>query len=48
MLQLFHMDVAKIDLFAHDAYVASISEVCCNLLFKMFYLFQTYVANVLI
>ena len=33
-----NMDVAKVD---QD--VASVSEVCCKRLFKMFHLFQTYV-----
>jgi hypothetical protein len=42
MLQMFHMDIAKVD---QD--VASVSEACCKRLFKMFHLFQTYVARVL-
>ena len=42
MLQVFHMDVAKVD---HDvAYAASVLEACCKQLFKVFHLFQTYVA----
>ena len=41
---MFHMDVAKVD--RDVAYVASVSEACCKRLFKMFYLFQTYVAGV--
>jgi hypothetical protein len=45
MLQVFRMDVAKID--RDVAYVASVLEVCCKLLFKMFHLFHTYVATVL-
>ena len=43
MLQVFHMDIAKVD--RDVAYVASVSEACCKCLFKMFYLFQTYVAS---
>jgi hypothetical protein len=38
MLQVFYLDVTKV-----DPNVASISEVCCKHLFKMFHLFQTYV-----
>ena len=38
---MFHVDVAKVD---QD--VASVSEVCCKRLFKMFHLFQTYAASV--
>jgi hypothetical protein len=49
MLQLFHMDIAKEDqgyctYCKCSRHVASVSEV----LFKIFYLFQTYVASVLI
>ena len=44
MLQVFHMDVTKVD--RDVVYVASVSEACCKRLFKMFYLFQTYVAGV--
>jgi hypothetical protein len=50
MSQVFHMNVAKVDrdvakVDRDVAYVASVSEVCCKGLFKMFYLFQTYVAS---
>jgi hypothetical protein len=45
MLQLFYMDVAKVD--RGVAHVASVSEVCYKSLSKMFHLFQTYVAGVL-
>jgi hypothetical protein len=41
---VFHMDIAKLD--RDVAYVVSISEPCCKHLFKMFHLFQTYVASV--
>jgi len=45
MLQVFHMDVVKLDQdVAHVVYVASVSEVCCKSLFKMFLLFQSYIA----
>jgi hypothetical protein len=37
MLQVFHMDAAKVD--RDFAYVASVSEACCKRLFKMFHLF---------
>jgi hypothetical protein len=33
---------------AYVVYVASVSETCCKCLFKMFHLFQKYVASVLI
>ena len=47
MLQvLHHMDVAKVDW--DVAYVVSVSNECCKHLSKMFHLFQTYVASVLI
>jgi hypothetical protein len=46
MFQIFHMDVAKVD--RDVTHVASVSEACCKCLFKMFHLFQTYVASVLI
>jgi hypothetical protein len=46
MLQVFHMDVAKVD--RDLAYVASVSEACCKHLFKVFHLFQMYAADVLI
>lgn len=40
ILQLFLMDVAKVaGMFAHIAYVASVSEACCKRLFKIFHLF---------
>jgi hypothetical protein len=49
MLQLFYMDIEKVDGdVARVAYVASVSETCCKSLFKMFDLFQTYVASILI
>jgi hypothetical protein len=42
----FHMDVSKVDRnVAHVAYVTSVSDECCKRLFKMFYLFQLYVAR---
>jgi hypothetical protein len=46
VLQLFHIDVAKLDrhVFAH---IASVSEVCCKSLFKMYHLFEMYVENIL-
>jgi hypothetical protein len=34
---MFHMDVAEVD--PDDAHIASILEVCCKRLFKMFHLF---------
>jgi hypothetical protein len=40
----FYLDVVKV--YLNVAYVASISDVCCNRLLKMFHLFQTYVASV--
>jgi hypothetical protein len=43
---VFRMDVVKVD--RDVAYDASVSEACCKRLFKVFYLFQTYVASVLI
>jgi hypothetical protein len=43
MLQVFHMNVAKVD--RDVAYFASVSKVCCKRLFKIFHLFQTYVAS---
>jgi hypothetical protein len=48
MLQLILMDVAKVDRECSVAHIASVSEACCKRLFKIFYLFQTYVASVLI
>jgi hypothetical protein len=46
MLQMFHMDVAKVD--ADVAYVAMVVNVCCKHLFQMFHLFfPMYVASVL-
>jgi hypothetical protein len=41
---MFDADVAKVD--RDIAYVASVSQACCKHLFKMFHLFQTYVASV--
>jgi hypothetical protein len=43
MLQLFHLDVAKLDL---DVAFAIASHVYCKYMFEMFHLFQTYVASV--
>jgi hypothetical protein len=43
MLQVFHMDIAKVG--RDVAYVASVLEACYKRLFKMFHLFQTYVAS---
>jgi hypothetical protein len=37
MLQVFHLDVAKLD--RDVLYVASVSEACCKSLFKIFHLF---------
>jgi hypothetical protein len=37
MLQVFHMDVAKVDWVV--AYVKMVVHVCCKLLFLMFHLF---------
>jgi hypothetical protein len=46
MLQVFHVDIAKVD--QDVAYVAMAIHVYWKRLFQMFYLFlQTYVANVL-
>jgi energy-converting hydrogenase Eha subunit C len=45
MLQVFHMDVVKVD--RDVAYVASVLEACCKRLFEMFHLFQMYVASIL-
>jgi energy-converting hydrogenase Eha subunit C len=41
---VFHMVVAKV--YRDVAYVASVSEECCKHLFKMFHLFQTFVASI--
>jgi hypothetical protein len=47
MLQVFHIDVVKVDW--DVAYVAMIIHVCCKLLFLMFHLFfKMYVASVFI
>jgi len=46
VLQVFHTDIAKVH--RDVAYAASVSEACCKRLFKVFHLFQTYVASVLI
>jgi hypothetical protein len=43
---VLHTDVTKID--RDVAYVASVSDKCCERLFKIFHLFQTYFASVLI
>jgi hypothetical protein len=53
MLQVFYMDVAKYIRMLHilpvfQRHVASVSEACYKRLFKIFHLFQTYVASVLI
>jgi hypothetical protein len=46
MLQVLHLDVAEVDRdAAHFAYVASVLDECCTLLFKMFHMFQTYVCK---
>jgi len=45
-MQLFYMDVEKVD--RDVAYAVSVSEACCKRLLKVFLLFQTYVACVLI
>jgi hypothetical protein len=47
IFQLFHMDVAK-SRSGDVEYVASVSETCHKSLFKMFHLFQLYVAIILI
>ena len=41
---MFYMDIPKVD--KDIAYVACVSEACCKCFFKMFRLFQTYVASV--
>jgi hypothetical protein len=47
MLQVFHVDVAKVD--RDVAYVAMAIHVYCERLFQMFHLFfQMYVANMFI
>jgi hypothetical protein len=46
MLQVFHMNVAKVD--RDVAYVAMVVHICCKLMFPMFIFFQTYVASVFI
>ena len=45
MLQLNHMDIAKVDR-GNVAHVTSVSKTCCKHLFKMFHLFLDEVANV--
>jgi hypothetical protein len=45
MLQIFYIDVEDVDL--DVAHVAMVIHICCKNLFKMFHLFQTYVANIL-
>ena len=42
---MFHLDVAKVD--PDVACVAMAIQVCCKYLFKIFHMFQTYVASVL-
>jgi hypothetical protein len=44
MLQLFHLDVVKLDL---DVAFAIASHVYCKYMFQIFHLFQKYVASVL-
>ena len=47
MLQVFHMDIAKVD--RDVAYVAMVVHLCCKCLFPMFHMFfQMYVASVFI
>jgi hypothetical protein len=47
MLQVFHMDVEKVD--RDVAYVAIVVHVCCKLLFLMFHLFfHTHFASMFI
>jgi hypothetical protein len=47
MLQVFHIDVAKVD--QNVAYVTMAAHVCCKRLFQMFYLFvHMYVTSVFI
>jgi hypothetical protein len=46
MLQAFHIDVAEVD--RDVAYSASVSKTRCKRLFKIFHLFQTYVASILV
>jgi hypothetical protein len=46
---VLHTHVAKVDQdVAYNAYVASVSDKFCKHLFKIFHLFQTYIASVLI
>jgi hypothetical protein len=45
MLQVFHMDVVKVDL--NVAYVASVYWICFRCLLKMIHLLQIYAVNVL-
>jgi hypothetical protein len=44
MLQLFYIDIAKID--QDVAHVAMAIHICFNCMFQMFHLFQTYVVSV--
>jgi hypothetical protein len=44
ILQVFHLDIAKVDI--DVAYVAMVVHACFKRIFLVFYLFQTYVANV--
>jgi hypothetical protein len=43
MLQVFHLDVAKVDM--DVAYVSIATQVCCKCMLQMFQLFWTYVAR---
>ena len=45
VLQVFHLDVAKIDL--DIAYVVMTKYACCKPMFQVFQVFHTYVANIL-
>jgi hypothetical protein len=44
LFQVFHLDIAKVDL--DVAYVAMTKYACCKLMFQVFHVLQTYVANV--
>jgi hypothetical protein len=49
MLQVFHMDIVKIDCDCDVTHVAMVVHVYCKRLFQMFHLlFHMYVASVLI
>ena len=45
ILQVFYVDVVKVD--RDVAYITMVIHVCCERLFQMFQLVQTYVARVL-